>query len=318
MNDFRIDPEFQNKIPPIGEDEFKQLRENILAAGEVYEPLVVWDGILVDGHNRWKVIQEAPRIKWRVREMKFADKWAAFEWMYKNQLGRRNLTDEQRSYTIGKMYEARKNTLGGDRRSEDFSNTQNGNLKTLNKQGTAGQIANELHIGNNTVIRAEKFAKGIDALRDVNPTAADKVLSGKSKATKTAVAEIAKLERDEVEAAADAILSDMAVPNGKPNVAPKSPQPKPTGRPKEYREMREIVDTVIAAQTDANASPAFDIDDLVSEIEINGENYIRGLKNTISIRTNLLTNDDTKMKVFKAISTVIQGITKVRGEYYKS
>ena len=81
--------------------------------------------------------------------------------------------------------------------------------------------------------------------------------------------------------------------------------------------MREIIDNVIAAQTDPNASPAFDIDDLIAEIEINGENYVRGLRNTISIRTNLLTNEDAKTKVFKAISTVIQGITKVRGEYYK-
>lgn len=84
MADFRIDPEFQGKIPPIGEDEYKQLCENILEAGEVYEPLVVWNGVLIDGHNRWKVIQEFPNIKWRVREMQFPDKWAAFEWMYRN------------------------------------------------------------------------------------------------------------------------------------------------------------------------------------------------------------------------------------------
>ena len=314
MNDFRIDPEFQNKIPPIGAEEFKQLRENILAAGEVYEPLVVWNGILVDGHNRWKVIQEAPNIKWRVREMKFADKWAAFEWMYKNQLGRRNLTDEQRMYTIGKMYEARKNTNAF--RGNQYT-VESGCAQNEHKPRMSEQIAHEVGVGKETVKRAEKYAKGVDALRNVNPEAADKVLSGRTKASKTAVAEIAKLEHDEVEAAADAILSNMAMPNKKPAPVPKPPQPKPEGRTKEYREMREIIDNVIAAQTDPNASPAFDIDDLIAEIEINGENYVRGLRNTISIRTNLLTNEDAKTKVFKAISTVIQGITKVRGEYYK-
>lgn len=127
---FRIDPEFENKIPPISEDEFKQLRENILTAGEVYEPLVVWDGVLVDGHNRWKVIQENPEVKWRTREMDFPDKWAAFEWMYKNQLGRRNLTDEQRTYMIGKMYEARKKSNGGNRGNQyaKTADSQNANL----------------------------------------------------------------------------------------------------------------------------------------------------------------------------------------------
>ena len=50
QEEIRIDPEFANKIPPIGEEEFNQLRENILAAGEVFEALVVWNGVLVDGH----------------------------------------------------------------------------------------------------------------------------------------------------------------------------------------------------------------------------------------------------------------------------
>ena len=70
-----------------------------------------------------------PELKWHTRELDFTDKWGAFEWMYRNQLGRRNLTDEQRTVLIGKMYEARKNTHGGDRRSEEFSSAQNGHMK---------------------------------------------------------------------------------------------------------------------------------------------------------------------------------------------
>ena len=72
---FRIDPEFENEIRPLRKDEFAQLRKNILTASEVYEPLVVWNGILVDGHHRWKVILEAKSagktIKFRVRYMDF-------------------------------------------------------------------------------------------------------------------------------------------------------------------------------------------------------------------------------------------------------
>ena len=53
-----IDPEFRDKIPPLTETEYAQLRENILADGEVYEPIVVWNGTIIDGHNRWKIFFE--------------------------------------------------------------------------------------------------------------------------------------------------------------------------------------------------------------------------------------------------------------------
>ena len=110
MVELKIDKEFREKIPPLTEAEFEQLRENILSDGEVYEPIVTWNGVIVDGHNRWKIIQENPKIPFRTKEMDFSDKWAAFEWMYRKQLGRRNLTEPQKAYMIGKMYEARKNT----------------------------------------------------------------------------------------------------------------------------------------------------------------------------------------------------------------
>ena len=62
---FRIDPEFSDKIPPFGAEEFEQLEGNIILAGEVFDPLVVWNeaNILVDGHNRWKIIQSNPGIE---------------------------------------------------------------------------------------------------------------------------------------------------------------------------------------------------------------------------------------------------------------
>ena len=34
MINLKIDPEFQNQIPPLTDDEYKQLEENILKEGE--------------------------------------------------------------------------------------------------------------------------------------------------------------------------------------------------------------------------------------------------------------------------------------------
>lgn len=289
---FRIDPEFENKIPPIGEAEFQQLRDNILTAGEVYEPLVVWDGVLVDGHNRWKVIQEHPEVKWRTRKMNFVDKWAAFEWMYKNQLGRRNLTDEQRTYMIGKMYEARKNTHGGDRKSS----AQNEHLNGRKSE----QIARELGVSHETVKRSEKFSKGVDALRDVSPDAADKVLNGKTAATKAEVSELGKAEPEIVEAFAKAIEE-----NKKP-VRPKRP-------PKTEEEKRDFaeIEAIMRDMRDPTTTPEFTIDFLIEDIELNGQTYVELLANTIADRKNLAT-DENKPLIVAAINKVVEGILKVR------
>lgn len=326
MQDFRIDPEFQNKIPPIGEDEFRQLRENILAAGEVFEPLVVWkeEQILVDGHNRWKVIQEKPQItqiRYSVREISFPDKWAAFDWMYKNQLGRRNLTDEQRTYTIGKMYEARKKTSGGTGANQytsvkvqDAQNGQAAKVATTDKEkhGVSGELAKELNVGRNTVRRAEHFAKGVDALREVSPAAADKVLNGKAKVPKSAVAEMARMEQQEVEAAADAILSDMAV---KPHELPKR---KNVGFQKADRELMATIQKAIAPLRDIENAHEYTIDSLIEDIENNGEIYVNNMRNLLDIYKGLFdTNADAKNRVFRAIANIMQDLAKVRGEYIK-
>ncbi len=39
-----IDPEFESKIPPLTDDEFQQLEENILADSGVINPLIIWNG----------------------------------------------------------------------------------------------------------------------------------------------------------------------------------------------------------------------------------------------------------------------------------
>src|SRR5690606_40306141 len=50
----RIDPEFRSLIPPLTDDEYAQLEKNIVAEG-CRDPLIVWNGVVVDGHNRYDI-----------------------------------------------------------------------------------------------------------------------------------------------------------------------------------------------------------------------------------------------------------------------
>ena len=119
MINLKIDPEFQSQIPPLTDDEFKQLEENILKEGKLLSPLIVWNNILVDGHNRYAILQKHPEIYFSTMPLRFANREEALAWICKNQLGRRNLTPEQKYYLMGKQYAAEKAAHGGDRKSSD-------------------------------------------------------------------------------------------------------------------------------------------------------------------------------------------------------
>lgn len=90
-----IDPELSALIPPLTGDEYTLLEESILAEG-CRDALIVWQGILIDGHNRYKICREHG-LSFRVEEARVSSRAEAMAWMAKNQLGRRNLNNFQRA-----------------------------------------------------------------------------------------------------------------------------------------------------------------------------------------------------------------------------
>ena len=108
LKDIKIDPEFEAEIPPLTEEEFNLLKQNILSEGRLLSPLIIWNGTIVDGHNRYRILLEHPEIDYETLNKDFPDRFAASAWICKNQLGRRNLTPEQRVYLIGKQYSSMK------------------------------------------------------------------------------------------------------------------------------------------------------------------------------------------------------------------
>ena len=186
-----IDPEFASIIPPLREEEQKQLEENILADGVVINPLIVWNGVIVDGHNRYRILQQHPEIQFTTYEKAFSDRYEAIAWICRNQLGRRNLTPQQFKYLMGQQYGAEKASHGGDRKSDQQkSSGQNDHL--IEKEKTRQRIANENHVSESFVRRSEYFAQGVDAAEEVEPGIKQEILTGSIKPTEKAVAAIAK------------------------------------------------------------------------------------------------------------------------------
>ena len=92
--EIKIDPEFQALIPPLAAEERQQLEANIAQDG-CRDPLVVWDGILIDGHNRHEICTRLG-IEFSTVEKEFSNRTSVILWMIDNQFGRRNVADIDR------------------------------------------------------------------------------------------------------------------------------------------------------------------------------------------------------------------------------
>lgn len=212
MRQLTIDPEFRDKIPPLLADEYARLEANILEDGEVREPIVVWGNTIIDGHNRYRIVQSHPEIAFKVKQMNFSNKWDAIAWMCRNQLGRRNLTDEQKSYLRGRQYDAEKMSVPNETGVNQYSELAGQNVRQPEsrreqRDGTAGRIGKENGVDGRTIRRDSYFANGLDAAESVSPGIRESVLSGKVKAPKNLIAEIRNIPEEQRPAAVEAIKS---------------------------------------------------------------------------------------------------------------
>lgn len=147
----QINKTFEALIPPLSDDEFKQLEANILKEG-IRDPLVVWGETLVDGHNRYRIAQKHG-ISYEVVKMDFADESEVMEWMDRNQIGRRNLSPDMMSYIRGRMYNRMKEAHGGARESSG----QNVHLPK-----TSEILAQQTGVSEKTVRRDEQYFKAVE------------------------------------------------------------------------------------------------------------------------------------------------------------
>ena len=53
-------------------------------------PLIIWNGYILDGHSRYRILKHHPEIAFEVKEIQLPDRYAALAWICQNQLGRTN------------------------------------------------------------------------------------------------------------------------------------------------------------------------------------------------------------------------------------
>jgi len=195
-------------IPPQSKEEHDGLENSILVnLFDPAYPIIVWDGFIVDGHNRYEICQKHG-IDYSISEKDFVNRTDAYNWIIDNQLSRRNLKPDQYSYLRGKNKDDLKleyghnlptfDKLSNELLATDGVKSHNATLKSPNinkgdEKDTASNIAKKDKINRATVFRDARFADAVDEIAENTGINAQDLLAGNlGKITKKDITKIAK------------------------------------------------------------------------------------------------------------------------------
>jgi len=153
----KIKEEFKKLIPALTKEEYKQLENNCIAEG-IREKILIWNGFIIDGHNRYEI-----SLKWdleiQTETKHFQDEEAVKEWMILNQFGRRNLSNYQRSVLALELEEVFSNKAKENLKlsGENFGKGLPTLAKAIDKINTRQELAKIASVGHGTLDKVKKI-----------------------------------------------------------------------------------------------------------------------------------------------------------------
>lgn len=203
----KIDEEFKALIPPLSENEYQMLEHNIRKDG-CRDPIVVWNGVIIDGHNRYAICQ-LWGIPFQTHSMFFSDRMEVIAWICENQLGRRNLNEETRRYLIGKRYRVeqvlatKKNPDGLNqyvsRAPEKEAMEKRKVGRPPKKTRTSDRLSAEYHVSHFTVEKYGVYSKAIDTIGEKVPAIVPRILNGECKIAHRDVVTMAQMPQSQLQ-----------------------------------------------------------------------------------------------------------------------
>lgn len=194
--DLSVNPDFKKLIPPLTTEEYEQLEQNIIEEG-VRDRLCTWHGWIIDGHNRYE-IATLHGIPFDTVEFDFDSEDEVKDWMIANQLGKRNLTREQKSYLRGKQYTSEKKKVTNETGSNQYSEVELGG-NNYHQPKTHERLAEQHKVSPRTIQNDEKYANALDKIAKVaGEEVKNSFLNRDIKATQKDIIEISKKDDDKI------------------------------------------------------------------------------------------------------------------------
>jgi len=175
MRDIIIDEEFKSLLPALDEETYTMLEENLLQHG-CRDALILWNGILIDGYNRFAICTKH-NISFNTVDKEFDSREEVLIWIISNQISRRNLSPIQLSNLRGLHYIADKKIQGTNNQyALKSENRQSGDFQKT----TRIRLSKQYRVSPRTIDRDAKLSKAITAIGEVLPEAKLKILNGEA------------------------------------------------------------------------------------------------------------------------------------------
>lgn len=147
-----IDTDFRNLLPELTSEEYTGLEKSIVKRG-IINPILIWNGVIVDGHNRYAIAQAHHIQTIPTKEISFQSKADAMQWIIDNQLARRNLLKSQlvkayEKYEEERAKEAEVKMLSG--KKDPTSNLKQGSEDKKRNPTVAAEVAKKIGVSENT------------------------------------------------------------------------------------------------------------------------------------------------------------------------
>ena len=154
-----INDSLERVMPPLQDDEIERLTKKLLEEG-CRDALVVWDGVIVDGHNRYRICHEHG-IPFSYVERNFESEEAANLWIIDTQLGRRNLTDFKRC-EMALQYEEKLKAEARERKKRKAAESVVPNLAQQNRGRTRDELARMAGVSHGTLDKVKTIVQDAD------------------------------------------------------------------------------------------------------------------------------------------------------------
>ena len=170
--ELKIDAEFEHTLPASSDAEIEGLTKQLIDEG-CRDALVTWDGVILDGHNRYRICHEN-NIPFTYIEKEFVNRDQAKLWIISTQMGRRNLTDYAKCELVLPLEPGLKEAAEQTRRAkiseyqkkgETGSNLNPSREKALD---TLDTLANAAGVSRGTMHMAKKiFNSGDEGIKEL-------------------------------------------------------------------------------------------------------------------------------------------------------
>lgn len=306
MKDLRlqINKDFTNLISPYTKREYLELEEQLLAEG-CTEPIITWHGCIIDGLTRYEICLRHD-IPFDVKEMRFSCKEAAYAFVCKKQLLRKDLTFETRKFLIGMQYEAEKFLNSTYPRGHSSWRTSFDNIslegvdyrESPTRHTTAQRIADENQVTHATVQKYALYTKALLSIGAKYPEVLPKILAGRLKLPHGRIIELSKLS------AAELRKADFGIEQKPYRIQMQQPH---RGRPPKGARQAAPIST----RPSVKDMPQYDPDAPVVELSLTVPSWTSSIKRAQNNINADVVSDRAKEKLKEVLGELIDNVEEI-------